>query len=709
MLFIRMPGYGLTRLPAPRFSSFVTYVCVAIIFFGLPVIFDPATAHVGYLADPSLLMWCMVWWPYAIAHHLNPFVTHAIWAPGGYNLAWVTSIPAVAIAMAPVTVACGPVVSYNIAALLAPALSGWCAFLLCRRVTRSFPASLIGGFIYGFSPYENAHVYAGHISLSLMAVAPLCVLLVLLLADNEISSKNFILSLTALLVTQCFISSEILATMTVFGAAALFLAIVLMPIRRELIALLPAIAISYAIATLFATPFLYYALGGDGIPREPFYPTWYFSSDLMSFVIPHLLLALSPSAAAAVAAHFVGQIGENTAYLGLPLLAIITLHLWKHRADRAARLYALIYLLLAIATLGPVLHCFGRPLFALPWALVERLPLIKYALPGRFTAYIFLVTAVVVSRWFAESDSRFRYSLTVLALASIFPQPVLAVHRWVYDNPAFFARGLYRQYLRRGENVLVIPYGINGASMAWQAESWMYFRMPGGWVTTTPESFRRWPIVNTLLTRIPVADSAAQLREFAAAHGVDAIVVANSADQTERAVVAGLGLPALKAGGVLLYRLSTSPAEDPTEMRYHLEQVASEKWFAELLDAARDFLIRGNKLAELTPAKACALGLLSDSKWSRDLKLMPIEAAHGVSNGMWIGPGQNGSIAAGLFVSPVAADFLVSRYELHALEVLYPYPHLYRTGAKRSDDSEHLLLITITPEFLGGRPRSGQK
>jgi hypothetical protein len=32
-------------------------------------------------------------WPHAIGHGLNPIYTHAIWAPGGVNLAWVPSMP----------------------------------------------------------------------------------------------------------------------------------------------------------------------------------------------------------------------------------------------------------------------------------------------------------------------------------------------------------------------------------------------------------------------------------------------------------------------------------------------------------------------------------------------------------------------------------------------------------------------------------------
>ena len=52
--------------------------------------------------------------------------------------------------------------------------------------------------------------------------------------------------------------------------------------------------------------------------------------------------------------------------------------------------------------------------------------------------------------------------------------------------PAFFSTGLYRQYLAPGETVIVLPYGILGEGMLWQAATGMYFRMAEGYVTFAP-------------------------------------------------------------------------------------------------------------------------------------------------------------------------------------------------------------------------------
>src|SRR4029078_8094236 len=82
--------------------------------------------------DPYFFRWAMTWVPWAIAHGRDPLVSCVIYATYPVTLTWVTLAPGPAIAMWPVTRAFGSLVSYNVLTLLAPALAGWAAFLLCR-------------------------------------------------------------------------------------------------------------------------------------------------------------------------------------------------------------------------------------------------------------------------------------------------------------------------------------------------------------------------------------------------------------------------------------------------------------------------------------------------------------------------------------------------------------------------------------------------
>ena len=81
-------------------SSF--YLTLSVLLFGLPVI-----GHFGSRIiaaneiDPSADMWFLGWWPHAVLHGTNPFITHAMFYPDGYNLQWATSMPSAVVACPP--------------------------------------------------------------------------------------------------------------------------------------------------------------------------------------------------------------------------------------------------------------------------------------------------------------------------------------------------------------------------------------------------------------------------------------------------------------------------------------------------------------------------------------------------------------------------------------------------------------------------------
>src|SRR5207237_172384 len=93
--------------------------------------------------DAGIFIWSFAWWPHAIFHWQNPFITHAIWAPDGTNLAWTASAPGLSLMFMPLTLIAGPLISYDVAAILMPALAALTAFLLCRHVTRTFWPAIV--------------------------------------------------------------------------------------------------------------------------------------------------------------------------------------------------------------------------------------------------------------------------------------------------------------------------------------------------------------------------------------------------------------------------------------------------------------------------------------------------------------------------------------------------------------------------------------
>ena len=143
----------------------------------------------------------------------RPFLPRVIWAPSGYNLTWAAAAPGASVLAAPLTLTQGVVVTYNVLALLAPVLGAWTAYVLCRYVTKNVPASLVGGYLFGFSTYELNHL-KNHLKSIPDVPDPRVVYLVLLRMAGEIRPFAFVLLFAAALVLQFLFMPEVSATLT---------------------------------------------------------------------------------------------------------------------------------------------------------------------------------------------------------------------------------------------------------------------------------------------------------------------------------------------------------------------------------------------------------------------------------------------------------------------------------------------------------------
>ena len=211
-------------------GAFLAYLALSILFYGRDLIFRMTELNAGNRFGPQIYVWCFEWWPFAIAHGLSAFEPRIMWAPEGMNLAWgATSVPLLSLIAAPITMRFGPIVSFNLANLLMPALTATSAFVLTRRIVgRTWPA-MLGGFIYGFSAYMAGHQSGGHLNLTAAFLVPLVVYLALLRLDEAIGRAGFVVALAAALVCQFLIGQEIFATIVMFGAIALALAWLMIP------------------------------------------------------------------------------------------------------------------------------------------------------------------------------------------------------------------------------------------------------------------------------------------------------------------------------------------------------------------------------------------------------------------------------------------------------------------------------------------------
>jgi hypothetical protein len=535
----------------------VAYGGVSFVYFGLRLLIEPGPRYLGHGTDPLNFIWCFGWWPHAILHGQNPFVSKAIWAPGGANLLWTTSVPGLSLLFAPITLLFGPVASYNAAGILLPALAAWTAFLLCRQLTRALWPSLVGGYLFGFSSYVLGQE-EGHWHLTAVFLIPLVALVIVRFVQGELSERGLVFRLAPLLGLQFLFSTEITFTLALELLVTLALGLaVFRDCRPRLRRLVAPLAVSALLAAVLTAPFVYYAL--TGFQSAPHVDAAGFRIDPLNFVVPTKLALASHGWAGAIAARFPGNDSERGAYLGVPALLVCALFLGSRARTASGRFLLGTFLVAVLAALGSKLSLDGKSIVRLPWALVAHLPVFREVLPSRLTAYVALLSAVIVALWTAARTRRLaRWLVPGLAVLAVVPNPSAGVWASGYEVPALFADSSLRNCLAPNETVLMLAVNHPNAPMLWQAAEDFRFRMTGGTIEFVPP----YPFLTTGIlddvgagVPVPAEEGRAAVDAYIRETGATALVVDSSDSASWVAALASYPSP-MQGGGVLLYRLN---------------------------------------------------------------------------------------------------------------------------------------------------------
>jgi hypothetical protein len=552
------------RQGAQHASAYLLYLLASVLLFGRGAVAHPDTvcACIG-TEDPAAHMWSLVWWPHAVAEGLNPLRPDVIWTPDGVNLAHSgAAIPAWAFVLAPVTLTAGPLVAYNVASLLSPVLAASFAYLLCRYVTRAFGPALVGGFVFGFGTYMAAHLL-GHLTLVGIFPVPALVYLVLRRLDDDISTRRFVVLGAASFVLLLLLSPEVLLTGLGFGALALLLAYATNPsararLRRLVVPLLAA----GGVAMVVTSPFLYGVFDGLGDADKQAWRTFtdLYRADALNVVVPTEVTGLGHQWFRGMSSDFTYRSpAEAASYIGLALLVITVAFAISSRRRPAARVLVPVIVVSYVLSLGSHLDIAGHSTdIPLPWKLLHPLPVFDHIMPPRLFMYGMLAIAISTALWLAQRSARSGLKWALAALAVLMLVPNVSADFWDGrpTNPAFFSSDLYKRHLKSDEVVLVLPYGRTGNSMLWQAETNMYFRMPGGYVSPEyPLDYRSDPFLGELLSGQVGDSSVAGLRDFLGRRNVTAVVVESGSAGPWPLLLGGLGLKPVRTGGVLLYRV----------------------------------------------------------------------------------------------------------------------------------------------------------
>lgn len=500
--------------------SLALYTGFALVLFH-PVLSHPATTYIGgepgpAAPDPVSFMWFLTWTPYALSHHLNPFLTNWIFTDSGANLAWNTPVAFVALVVAPITWTAGPVLAYNVAMISSLITSAWTAYYAADRVFRcGFLPALLAGAVYGFSPFTMAHA-VGQLHLTAAFTPPL---FLLVLHDVLITQQRPAwvggVKLAVLAVIQYFISAEVLLAVGIFASVGA--CILLVSYRHDVTGQRIRHAVeSLAVAILIVFPLLAYPLYltffGPWRPTSPVWGSGGAVASLLSFVVP--------SGGQAILGSFLNPLrsygGEwcNT-YLGIPLIALLVFIGFAKRGHRPIQFLLALAAAVTILSLGPSLQgvagvSTGIPM---PWRLFEFVPLFANIITNRFGEYLYLLVGLILARYIADASASRRQriervAVTLLAVAFLVP-PVPLLPATPAVVPDFFR--LPRDTGRVESPALVVPFTSviypyagpdRGTAMLWQAESRMAFKMPEGYAFGPGSVWPAWTPLSAALIEL---------------------------------------------------------------------------------------------------------------------------------------------------------------------------------------------------------------
>ncbi|MFI6233783.1 hypothetical protein ACIBD9_09530 [Micromonospora sp. NPDC050784] len=407
-------------------------------------------------------------------------LTDRLNAPDGVNLMANTTVIALGVLFAPVTLLLGAPVTFALlaAANLAGTALAW--YLLFHRTLRARRvAAALGGGLCGFGPGMVSQTNS-HLHMTAQWLVPVIVWLVIRLLrasdpgpgtpdgtgrtrTSGPDRRRLFTSAAGLagaVTAQVFIGEEVLflAAITLLVMAVSYAVSDRDLARRALPGFAAGMAVAAGLALLvLGYPLWFQFAGPQGVADGMFTPA-YFSADLSSW---WTLSPLSVAGSDESARLTTGPAEYNT-FLGWPLLLVATVcAIWVGRR-RLVFACVVAGLVMGALSLGPEVVLGGtRTAIPGPYALIGGLPVVDGALPMRFALAVLPIVATLlvlaVDRALRSSGrARRLVPLAVgVALLPIFPTPLPTTGRPAV--PEFITGGHWRQCVPPGGVLVPVP------------------------------------------------------------------------------------------------------------------------------------------------------------------------------------------------------------------------------------------------------------
>ncbi|MEV4811206.1 hypothetical protein [Micromonospora avicenniae] len=457
-------------------------------------------------ADQTLYEWFLTIDARALLGDFG-LLTDRLNAPEGVNLMANTTVIALGIVLAPVTLLAGAPVTFALLAAANVAGTAVAWYLFFTRVLRARRlAAGLGAGLCGFGPGMVSQTNS-HLHMTAQWLVPVIVWLVVRLlraadprrppaagppgrilrigADRRRVVSSAV-GLAGTVSAQVFIGEEVLflAALTLLVMAVTCAAADRDLARRALPGFAGGLALAAGLAGLvLAYPLWFQFAGPQGVADGVFNPR-HFSADLRSWwAISPLSVAGSESSATLTT----GPAEYNT-FLGWPLMLVTAgCAVWLGRRRLAALACTVAALVMAALALGPAVVLGGtRTGLPGPYVLLAGLPVVDGALPMRFALAVLplvgalLVLAVDRALRGTGLARRLVPAAVGVALLPLVPTPLPTVER--PPVPEFVTGGHWRACVEPG-GVLVpvpLPSPMDPWPMRWAAAADAAFRLPEG-------------------------------------------------------------------------------------------------------------------------------------------------------------------------------------------------------------------------------------
>ncbi|MDG4834072.1 hypothetical protein O7627_32925 [Solwaraspora sp. WMMD1047] len=447
---------------------------------------DPGQELRSNSTDQAFFTWMLAHGGRLVGAPTDPLHSAQMNVPDGVNLMANTSVLALTLPMAPVTLLAGPRAAFTVlltAVLVGTALAWY--LVLTRPLALPRPAAWVGAGFCAFSPAMVSHAN-GHPNIVAQFLVPLIIWRTLRLTADRWLRNGVLLGL--LVTAQAFINLEILLLTAVgLGVFVVIVAARRADLRRRWRPFLAALGVAAVVAgTLLGYPLHELFAGAQsyrGLPPS----VRDYGADLASFVaFSTESLAGDPAAVKPLRQNP----SEENAFFGWPLVVLlVVLVAWLRRSAVVIGL-AGAGLVFAALSLGSRIRVTGRQTGVPgPWAALDAVPVLDSVVPTRWALAITPVAGLLLALGCqrlprAVPRPALRNGLTavlVMALLPLAPTPLPTRDR--PPVPDFVTSGAWRQYADGGRTVVPLPLpDANYAQpLTWSAVTGLDLRLPRGY------------------------------------------------------------------------------------------------------------------------------------------------------------------------------------------------------------------------------------